>query len=637
MDFEALAAECRSAAFRESLAASPVWTQAAETIANSVQQLETQIQSAGCIPSTGDDDQDADAAAEDDDGLGYTFRVDAKNPTAESLQDDFSPPKPVVTNVDRAADQVGALTAAFRFLRNACAACSANQDACRDAGLIKLAHDVVMHCCLWADVEDEALKGQVVLLAQVALQFCVNGVTGNTKNQAAAWELFFPDDFQKILVECHQYRKVIAFTVALILNCVNSRSADGSEIEEVAARRVDLVCARNLVITILHRCMAKPPKSSESDASLPSGAHIDDQDPAFDTHAEQVLVSSDPEQLILLRMLTMWAVSTPKSSSLAIIQEETSRKQPLPEGTFEFVKSTWMYIITIGDEDRPEEADEMRKKVWIELENEAKLMLLDVLGELTVGYTRINPDGARELLLSLLQELQRVWELGRQNPTTRNTRATGSTMPPQTNGEPFGYRSGLIRVIGNLSFRDTDHQDLVREEGYLPLFLNHCNIDETNPMIREWSLDLLSSMGESDDIQLPSTDLVDYCLELTALAGGWKLIGDVVQARSTLEKCFDVARRHLKVPFAEAAPYEDGDSQALRCAARAAKKLLLDCVAFQSSLARTKELFERHEAPAHVQASLSQEFWTLLRKAPFSIEVAIFLTQSLMKQRQFAW
>ncbi|KAG3041220.1 hypothetical protein PC128_g26343 [Phytophthora cactorum] len=523
MDFEALAAECRSAAFRESLAASPVWTQAAETIANSVQQLETQIQSAGCIPSTGDDDQDADAAAEDDDGLGYTFRVDAKNPTAESLQDDFSPPKPVVTNVDRAADQVGALTAAFRFLRNACAACSANQDACRDAGLIKLAHDVVMHCCLWADVEDEALKGQVVLLAQVALQFCVNGVTGNTKNQAAAWELFFPDDFQKILVECHQYRKVIAFTVALILNCVNSRSADGSEIEEVAARRVDLVCARNLVITILHRCMAKPPKSSESDASLPSGAHIDDQDPAFewictlfgvlfrDSRAKDLynavgahMLSKfwsrvTPEQLILLRMLTMWAVSTPKSSSLAIIQEETSRKQPLPEGTFEFVKSTWMYIITIGDEDRPEEADEMRKKVWIELENEAKLMLLDVLGELTVGYTRINPDGARELLLSLLQELQRVWELGRQNPTTRNTRATGSTMPPQTNGEPFGYRSGLIRVIGNLSFRDTDHQDLVREEGYLPLFLNHCNIDETNPMIREWSLVALRNLCEGNE------------------------------------------------------------------------------------------------------------------------------------------
>ncbi|KAF1793738.1 hypothetical protein GQ600_22192 [Phytophthora cactorum] len=241
---------------------------AAETIANSVQQLETQIQSAGCIRVLETMIRTQTPLAEDDDGLGYTFRVDAKNPTAESLQDDFSPPKPVVLT--------WSFDGGVPLLAQCVCGVQRQPGRVPGRGLIKLAHDVVMHCCLWADVEDEALKGQVVLLAQVALQFCVNGVTGNTKNQAAAWELFFPDDFQ-----CHQYRKVIAFTVALILNCVNSRSADGSEIEEVAARRVDLVCARNLVITILHRCMAKPPKSSESDASLPSGAHIDDQDPAF--------------------------------------------------------------------------------------------------------------------------------------------------------------------------------------------------------------------------------------------------------------------------------------------------------------------------------------------------------------------
>ncbi|ETP34789.1 hypothetical protein F442_16931 [Phytophthora nicotianae P10297] len=522
MDFEALAAECRSAAFRESLAASPVWTQAAETIADYVQQLKTQIQSAETVVTTGDDAQDAGGAVEDDDGLGYTFRVNGKNPTAESLQEDFSPPKPVVANIVRASSQVGAVTAAFRFLRNACAACSANQDACRDAGLIKLAHDVVVNCCLWADVEDETLKGHVVLLAQVALQFCVNAVTSNTTSQATAWELFFPDDFQKILVECHEYRKVVAFAVALILNCVNSNSTDGSEIEEVSARRVDLICARNLVITILHRCMAKPPKL-ESNASLSSELRIDDEDPAFewictlfgvlfrDSRAKDLynavgahMLSKlwsrvTPEQLILLRMFTMWAVSSPKTSLPATIQEETSKNQPLPEGTFEFVKSTWAYIITVGDEDRPEEVDEIRKKVWCELENEAKLMLLDVLGELTVGNTRINAEGAREVLLSLLQELQRVWELVCQSTTTRNTRAAGSTMQTQATGEPFGYRSGLIRVIGNLSFRHTDHQDLVREEGYLPLFLNHCNIDETNPMIREWSLVALRNLCEGNE------------------------------------------------------------------------------------------------------------------------------------------
>ncbi|EEY53310.1 uncharacterized protein PITG_06951 [Phytophthora infestans T30-4] len=71
--------------------------------------------------------------------------------------------------------------------------------------------------------------------------------------------------------------------------------------------------------------------------------------------------------------------------------------------------------------------------------------------------------------------------------------------------------------------------------------------------------------------------LSEYCRELTALASGWKLVGDVTQARLTLGKCCEVTRRHLKVPFAKTAPAENVDSQALRSAARIAKKLLLNC------------------------------------------------------------
>ncbi|GMF29057.1 unnamed protein product [Phytophthora fragariaefolia] len=179
MDFEALATECRSATFRyeapanaistnqvppasahtdtllcqlapvsplsfpiftaifssrESLRASPVWTQAAEAVNGCVQQLQSEVQSPGHSPSAAGDEQDT----ENDDGLGYTFRVDRKNPTAESLHDDFSPPKPVVADVDRATKLVDATTSVFRFLRNACAASRGNQDACQEAGLIKM-------------------------------------------------------------------------------------------------------------------------------------------------------------------------------------------------------------------------------------------------------------------------------------------------------------------------------------------------------------------------------------------------------------------------------------------------------------------------------------------------------------------
>jgi hypothetical protein len=300
MDFEALAAECRSAAFRyvpqangldmqalysickatcasirciethrtllartrrsppssESLRSPSYWTQAAEAIADCHQQLQTQIHAAASAP-------DADATSENDDGLGYTFRVDRKNPTPESLQDDFSPPAPVVADVERASSQVATVTAVFRFLRNACAACSDNQDACRDAGLLKLvscgAHCEVLVCACCSDrsncaywygkgtrhgdamlplggcggggaqrVRDcgrllarrwlvlkqcllfNALKHRrVILLAQVALQFCVNCVTSNIKNQATVWELFFPDGFQvrRSFVDCKRYSR----------------------------------------------------------------------------------------------------------------------------------------------------------------------------------------------------------------------------------------------------------------------------------------------------------------------------------------------------------------------------------------------------------------------------------------------
>ncbi|EGZ25671.1 hypothetical protein PHYSODRAFT_485981 [Phytophthora sojae] len=68
-----------------------------------------------------------------------------------------------------------------------------------------------------------------------------------------------------------------------------------------------------------------------------------------------------------------------------------------------------------------------------------------------------------------------------------------------------------------------------------------------------------------------------YCRELVGLASGWKVVGDIGRARSTLGKCFDVVRRHLKAPFARPSRNENDESQALRHVAAAAKQLLLEC------------------------------------------------------------
>lgn len=343
-----------------------------------------------------------------------------------------------------------------------------------------------------------------------------------------------------MLVECQEQRKIVAFTVALILNCINSQ-----EDTAVVQRRVDLVCARNLVITILQRCLVKP--IAGGSATLSPGVH-DDEDPAFEwicllfrvlfennytkdlynavgAHMLSRLWSRvTPEQLILLRMLTLWVTSHFESSSGGRQPQRPDQQRMLANSgssavaslaLFEFLKSTWVYVITTDDEDRPEEAEEERKLMWIELENEAKLLLLDALGEVTQFASLIQTEAAQQLLESLLAELQRVWQLRRlgvkpggdgsaqqeapatNRPTGKDATTMSSLLPG--GGEPFGYRSGIIRAIGNLSFRHSAHQDVVREQGYLALFLNHCNIDDANPLIREWSLVALRNLCEGNE------------------------------------------------------------------------------------------------------------------------------------------
>lgn len=295
------------------------------------------------------------------------------------------------------------------------------------------------------------------------------------------------------------------------------------------------------MITILQRCLLKPAatRTNDSDASVPQAVDdtaMDHDDPAFewicvlfgvlfDAHLAKDLYNAvgahmlsklwsrvTPEQLILLRMLVLWITSRSSSSSTPtdVRQRPSSAHAPLTGAAaslelLTFLQTTWAYVITASDDDRPDEAEPERKRVWIELENDAKLLLLDAIGEVTQVAALLTSDAAHALLVSLLDELVRVWQRRRLGlPKAKATNAaTLSSLSElsldDAEREPFGYRSGMIRAIGNLSFRQKQHQDVVRERGHLELFLNHCNIDDANPLVREWSLVALRNLCEGNE------------------------------------------------------------------------------------------------------------------------------------------
>lgn len=294
------------------------------------------------------------------------------------------------------------------------------------------------------------------------------------------------------------------------------------------------ICARNLVITLLQRCVPNPVASRTSAGGERNAFDAPDaEDPAFEWicllfrvlfrggHARDLYNSVGahllsrlwsrvtPEQLILLRMFSLWIDYIASSHRTAELPRHDDPEILALANSIEFGKATWVYIISADDEDRPDDVESVRKLMWIELENEAKLLLLDMLGEITVSCRQelalSYEDTSKELLRSVLSELRRVWQNRPNNPKSNPSSKLSSEQvvageaSDLTEKEPDGYRSRLIRVVGNLCFRHTSRQNLVREEEFIPLLLAHCNVDDHNPLIREWALVALRNLCEGNE------------------------------------------------------------------------------------------------------------------------------------------
>lgn len=62
----------------------------------------------------------------------------------------------------------------------------------------------------------------------------------------------------------------------------------------------------------------------------------------------------------------------------------------------------------------------------------------------------------------------------------------------------FEFKVDLVRIIGNLAFRNRSCQDRVRELNAIPLMLQQCNLDFKNPFLREWALFAVRNLCEQN-------------------------------------------------------------------------------------------------------------------------------------------
>ncbi|KAL0589474.1 hypothetical protein ABG067_002378 [Albugo candida] len=357
-------------------------------------------------------------------------------------------------------------------------------------------HRILQNCCEWIDIDDKVIQNETVRLIQVGLQFSVNYIVQNKMNQQEAWELFFPDVIQKLLVECQMHRKIVAYMVALLYNCVHPQEHLHEE----------LVSSRSLLLTLLHRFFWNQSESidatgEESEPLIDPAQewlHIFFRDLYAHGYFKHIydsigasLISKlwsrvTPEQLIYLRVMDQLIHAQVSSSN-------TQENGDCLHDAYDFMINVFKQLIQQSDDDRSEEPEEARKIIWVGLENEAKLVILNIFGQLC-QLDQIRSLAISKCLLQLLvNELQRVWEF---NP--QSTRVNLKRTKANERREPSGYRSHIIAVIGNICYRSRNHQDLLRQLGGIALVLNHCIIDERNPLIREWSLVAVRNICEDN-------------------------------------------------------------------------------------------------------------------------------------------
>ncbi|XP_035730637.1 ataxin-10-like [Vespa mandarinia] len=136
------------------------------------------------------------------------------------------------------------------------------------------------------------------------------------------------------------------------------------------------------------------------------------------------------------------------------------------------------------------------------------IILLDILGVLTSEATDelYIIQNNRSLLINCCYLLKSLHMCGKESENYFTSIQRLSDVAPSTQKREhdlehhpaFGFKAGLIRIIGNMSYKNKKCQDIIRETDTIPLLFDCCNIDARNPLIMQWIILAIRNLCEEN-------------------------------------------------------------------------------------------------------------------------------------------
>ncbi|XP_055962984.1 ataxin-10 [Sorex fumeus] len=359
--------------------------------------------------------------------------------------------------VENVASSLQLITECFRCLRNACIECSLNQNTIRNLDLIGMAVDLVL---LFRELRVE--QDSLLTAFRCGLQFLGNVASRNTESQAVVWMHAFPELFLSCLN--HPDRKIVSYSSMILFTSLNAERL--KDLEENLNIAIDVVDA--------HR---RQPESEWPYLVI----------------SEHFLRSPDMVQTLYAKMSNQERVTLLDVIIAKITGDEPPLREDVPVflSHAELMASSFVeqckMVLELASEEPAEDEEVL-----------ATIRLLDVLCEMStntelLSYLQVFP-GLLEKTIDLLRLIHMAGADGTNIfSTSSSVRADGDV-----SSVVEGFRSHLIRLIGNLCYKDKGNQDKVNELDGIPLILDSCKLDDHNPFLTQWAVYAIRNLTEGN-------------------------------------------------------------------------------------------------------------------------------------------
>ncbi|XP_020833081.1 ataxin-10 isoform X2 [Phascolarctos cinereus] len=352
--------------------------------------------------------------------------------------------------------QLQLIAECFRCLRNACVQCPRNQGMIKHLNLIGTTVELIDLLQKLDAKQDSHLTA-----FRCGLQFLGNIAAGNEASQQVVWRDAFPDLFLYCLR--HPDEKVVAYASMILFTCLS-------------AERLKDLHTQNLSVAL--RVVEAHQKQPECEWAFLIISDYLLKSPELVKSMYAKL--SNPERVTLLDLMVAKLVGD-EPLTREDLAAFLRHAEWVASGFQDKCKSV-LKLASIGHDDDEEAL--------------ATIRLLHVLCEMTANCELLGSLQAFPGLLETVVEILQLAHLaGKQSPNVF-TAASCMRGDGDVSNPAVGFKSQLVRLIGNLCYKNGKNQDKVYELDGIPLILDNCSMDDNNPFLSQWAVYAIRNLTE---------------------------------------------------------------------------------------------------------------------------------------------